>query len=186
MPKRSDGPPLGGGYRYGGDEAFRAGLPPQAVDPRLKPSGTELQARQTLAKFSAYRDRVRSFGKSIPVTKGTSKRRASALHRREELEQHERNSYQEKIIRLFVMHHELRESVLDQLQHFIEFDQMHRYTVVHKGLRTVRILFGNQKAHWFVERNMLTGRVKRSITYGSREQAISYHETDCIRFIEVR
>jgi hypothetical protein len=61
---------------------------------------------------------------------------------------------------------------------------MRRYAVVHNGLKRVRILFYNkdEKAYWFVERNMFTGELKRSIDYGSREQAMIYHDADHILF----
>jgi hypothetical protein len=88
MPK--DGPPISGGYRYGGLEALRTGLPASATTPRAKPSESELEARQTLNKFAAYPERAKSIGKPLPPTVGISRRRAASLRRIEELEQEER------------------------------------------------------------------------------------------------
>jgi hypothetical protein len=82
-----DGPPVSSGYRYGGIEALRTGLPPSATTLGSKPSEGELEARQTLVKFAAYPERAKSIGKPLPTTVGVSKRQAAALQRIEELEQ---------------------------------------------------------------------------------------------------
>jgi hypothetical protein len=87
MPK--DGPPISGGYRYGGVEALRTGLPASATSLRSKPAEGELEARQTLVKFAAYPERTKSIGEPLPTTVGISKRRAASLRRIEELEQEE-------------------------------------------------------------------------------------------------
>jgi hypothetical protein len=88
MPK--DGPPISSGYRYGGREAVRTGLPASATALRSKPAEGELEARQTLVKFASYPERAKSIGKPLPATVGISKRRAASLRRIEELEQEER------------------------------------------------------------------------------------------------
>lgn len=88
MPK--DGPPISSGYRYGGLEALRTGLPASATTLRSKPAEGELEARQTLDKFAAYPERAKSIGKPLPATVGISKRRAASLRRIEELEKEER------------------------------------------------------------------------------------------------
>jgi hypothetical protein len=85
-----DGPPISGGYRYGGLESLRTGLPASAMALRSKPAEGELEARQTLFKFAAYPERAKSIGKPLPTTVGISKRRAASLRRIEELEQEER------------------------------------------------------------------------------------------------
>ncbi|MHB8269258.1 hypothetical protein [Bradyrhizobium sp.] len=85
-----DGPPISGGYRYGGLEAVRTGLPASATALRSKPAEGELEARQALDKFAAYPERTKSIGKSLPTTVGISNRRAAALRRIDELEQEER------------------------------------------------------------------------------------------------
>jgi hypothetical protein len=87
MPK--DGPPISGGYRYGGNEALRAGLPPKAADLRSKPTNAELQARLNLAKFTEYVIRARSIGKPLPNTLGVSTRRANALRQIEKVRKQE-------------------------------------------------------------------------------------------------
>lgn len=84
-----DGPPISGGYRYGGLEALRTGLPASATTLRSKPAEVELEARLTLAKFTAYPERTRSIGKPLPITVGVSNRRAAAVRRIDELEQEE-------------------------------------------------------------------------------------------------
>lgn len=82
-----DGPPISSGYRYGGVEALRTGLPTSATALRSKPREDELAARRTLETFAAYPERAKSIGKPLPATVGVSKRRAAALQRIEELEQ---------------------------------------------------------------------------------------------------
>lgn len=85
-----DGPPISSGYRYGGAEALRTGLPTTATALRSKLTEGELVARQTLVKFAAYPERTKSIGKPLPTTVGVSRRRAASLQRIEELEQEER------------------------------------------------------------------------------------------------
>jgi hypothetical protein len=183
MPKHSDGPPLGG-TRFGGLEALRANLPSKAINPRGNVTEADARARKALADFAAYPERTKSIGKPLPPTQGTNSERAAARRKIEELKQQQRADYQDAILKAFGMNRELRKEALAQLQHFIELDQMRRYAVVHNGLKRVRILFYNkdEKAYWFVERNMFTGELKRSIDYGSREQAMIYHDADHILF----
>jgi hypothetical protein len=88
MPKRADGP-TSGRYRFGGREAFRAGLSQKAVDPRSRPNEGDLARRQTLAKFAAYLERTHSIGKPLPATRGISKRRAAVFHEIEEVQRRE-------------------------------------------------------------------------------------------------
>ncbi len=78
-----------------------------------------------------------------------------------------------------------RDQALNQLQHLVRLDQMDRHVVVHQGLRSVLILLFETKARrvWFVERNLLTGKLRRSISYGSISQALSYHQTQTITFV---
>jgi hypothetical protein len=85
-----DGPPISGGYRYGGLEAIRTGLPASAMSLRSKLAEGELEARQTLDKFAAYPERTKSIGKPLPTTVGISDPRAASLRRIDELDQEER------------------------------------------------------------------------------------------------
>ena len=80
---------------------------------------------------------------------------------------------------------EPREQVLNKLDQFVKLDDMDRHMIVHNSLKTVRILFYNKEEtrFWFVERNLLTGKLRRSIDYGSREQAFVYHEADHVLFV---
>lgn len=68
-----------------------------------------------------------------------------------------------------------------RLSRLADYDQ---HVVLLRGLKTVRILFQNKEgtAFWIIERNMFTGRLKRSVDYGSREQAMQHNDADCIVF----
>src|ERR1700734_3542089 len=96
---------------------------------------------------------------------------------------------QDAIIRTLGMNHgadnKPREQALDQLSHLVKLEDMDRHMVVHKGLKTVRILFydKSETKYWFVERNLLTQELYRSIDYGSREQAWTLHETGRVTFL---
>lgn len=70
---------------------------------------------------------------------------------------------------------------LECMNRLADYDQ---HIVLHKGLKTVRILFQNKEgtAYWIIERNMFTGKLKRSVDYGSREQAMMVNDADCILF----
>jgi hypothetical protein len=147
------GPPSGG-YRFGGDEAFRTRLPPKAANPQGKPTGAELQARQTLDKFTAYYERARSIGKPIPATQGISKRRADVLKRREELEQHERDGDSISVIN-------------------------GKYTKLR-----LHWAFGQNGKYWFyIEEDVVMERKRRSKRYFSREGAIRAFDDDHITWV---
>jgi hypothetical protein len=79
-----------------------------------------------------------------------------------------------------------RQEALSELTKFVRLENMDKHIVVHRGLRSVLILFyqGKGRSPWFVERNLLTGKVRRSIAYGTISQALSYSETGTIRFVE--
>jgi len=80
-----------GGYRYGGLESSRAGLPASATTLRSKPTDEgELENDKTLENFAAYPERAKSIGKPLPPTIGKSKPREAARRRIEELAQKER------------------------------------------------------------------------------------------------
>lgn len=85
-----DGPPISSGYRYGGREALRTGLPTSATALRSKPPEGDLEARLNLAKFANYPERTNSIGKPLPTTVGISEGQAACLRRIEELKQKER------------------------------------------------------------------------------------------------
>ncbi len=99
------------------------------------------------------------------------------------------NHYQDAIIKTFGMNrggdNKPREECLDKLSQFVKIDQMDRHIVVHQGLDRVRILFNNKQEtkYWFVERNLLTDDLYRSIDYGSREVAFILHDSDRVNFV---
>ena len=78
-----------------------------------------------------------------------------------------------------------RELVLDKLSRFVKLDGLDQHMVVLNKQGLVRILFHNKgmTEYWFVESDQLTGTLRKSITYGSREQAFIFHETNHIRYI---
>ena len=73
-----DGPPSGR-RRYGGLEAFRSGLPPEAANPRRPRKDAEIEKAKNLVDFTDHFGRLKSFDKPIPATQGISKHRANAL-----------------------------------------------------------------------------------------------------------
>lgn len=77
-----------------------------------------------------------------------------------------------------------REDALNKLAHYIRLDEMDKHVIVHRSLRSVVILFYSKRSAFFVERNRLTGAVRKSIEYGTVSQALSYHETGTIKFVE--
>ena len=79
-----------------------------------------------------------------------------------------------------------REEALNALERYVRLDQMDNHAVVRQGSRTVLMLFWNSKARktWFVERNLITGVIRRSINYGSVSQAFEFHKHGVIRFVE--
>jgi hypothetical protein len=83
VPKHSDGPPSGG-HRYGGLEAFRSGLPPEAANPRRPRTDAEIKAAKSLADFTDYFGRVKSINRPLPRTKGVSPLRAIVQKKMEE------------------------------------------------------------------------------------------------------
>lgn len=79
-----------------------------------------------------------------------------------------------------------RAEVAKQLDSFVKLENMDKHLVIHRGLRTVLILFfeGKGRKSWFVERNLLTGKLRKSIVYGEVSQALMYHKTGTIKFVE--
>jgi hypothetical protein len=182
MPRHSDGPPAGG-YRYGSLKALQARLPAKAINPTGAITEIDAQARQNLSKFAAYSQRPKSIGKPLPVTCSTSAGRAAVSKKIDELKQQERAQYQDALIKIFHTNHESREETWEQLEPFIKLERTpHRIT--YKGLKKIRVLLCNKgrNAYWFLERNMFTGYLQRSIDYGSLEQAMIYNDTDRIHF----
>lgn len=82
-----------------------------------------------------------------------------------------------------------RAKVEDARQRLLNHEDVERHVVIHKGLRTVRVLFWTSDHHrwWFVEHDLfqkeLDQSFKRSVVYGSREQAMTRHELDYITWL---
>jgi hypothetical protein len=86
-----DGPPSSGGYRFGAVDAFHSGLPADAANPRGKVTTADAEKRQNLAKFAAYPERAKSFGKQIPITKRMREHSAKAQRLAEQEKRTERD-----------------------------------------------------------------------------------------------
>jgi hypothetical protein len=82
-----DGPPSSSGYRFGGLETFRSGLPPKAANPRGPRTSSELEAGENLAAFNNYFGRAKSIGQPLPRAQGVSPERAVVLQKLEQSEQ---------------------------------------------------------------------------------------------------
>jgi hypothetical protein len=83
-----DGPPISSGYRHGGDKAMHSGLSPKATYPRSNATDTEsLQAWQDLDDFARYHERTKRIGQPLPVTQGISPERATALKKKQQMEE---------------------------------------------------------------------------------------------------
>jgi hypothetical protein len=89
-----DGPPSSAtGYRFGGQNAFRANLPSNAINPRGPVTNeAEARARRNLSGFADYYARARALGQPAPVTQGVSPSRAAAQQRIKDLEKKERKN----------------------------------------------------------------------------------------------
>jgi hypothetical protein len=139
-------------------------------------------ARRSNASAQRQIPREQFIGEAAARARYFSPANAEARQRRE-------NHYQDAIIKTLGMNRGAdnapREEALDQLSLLVKLEEMDRHMVVHKGLKTVRILFYNKEEtkYWFVERNLLTNDLYRSIDYGSREQAFIFHETDRVKFV---
>jgi hypothetical protein len=149
MPKHSDGPPSGG-RRYGGLEAFRSGLPPQAANPRRPRTHAELKAARNLADFTDHFGRLKSFDEPIPETQGVSRRRAASFKRRQELER-ERPLVKPVIIK----RGKFKELWL------VRDDEVSVW-------------------YRFVEKNFATRTIRRSLSLRGRERAMQIYEADRI------
>jgi hypothetical protein len=151
-----DGPPSGR-RRYGGLEAFRSGLPPEAANPRRPRTDAEIEKAKNLVDFTDHFGRLKSFDKPIPATQGISKHRANALKRREELEQHERDGNSISLI---------NGKITKRLLFWSHGSEIRKY--------------------WFiVERDTITGKTQRSKRYFSREGALLAHNTEQITWQRV-
>ncbi len=83
-----DGPPSSGtGYRFGGLEAFRSGLPPKAANTRGPRTSSELEAGENLAAFNDYFGRAKSIGQPLPRAQGVSPERTAVLQKIEQSKQ---------------------------------------------------------------------------------------------------
>ena len=114
------------------------------------------EVRQNLAKFAAYRERIKSLGKFLPDTDSINAPRAAALREIQELMHQERTRYRKiQSSKYFVCTVGVREEHWEQLANsFVKLDQISYHKVVHKGLKTIRALLCNKdkKKYWFVER----------------------------------
>ncbi len=74
------------------------------------------------------------------------------------------------------------EAQLDHMNRLADYD---RHIILHTGWRYVRILFSNKEEtqFWIVERDLITGKLRRSMIYGSREQAMMQHDSNVVRFV---
>ena len=147
-----DGPPSSSGYRFGGLEAFRSGLPPKAANPRPR-TDADLEAGENLAAFTDYFGRVGSIGQPLPSTQGISPERAAVFQKI----QHDKLAQSQSSIRSFVVH-EIRGIVLkmyicgDQYWFIKTFPNKTRFQSVNFSSREAAILaYENSKIRWIKE-----------------------------------
>ena len=92
----------------------------------------------------------------------------------------------EHILHLYRKEPEERAKAREQADRYARIEDMERHILMFNGLSRVRILFYNKQRTrwWFVERDLIRGEMRKSIEYGSREQAFAHHETEQIKFVE--
>lgn len=67
----------------------------------------------------------------------------------------------------------------------IKLGEMDRFVVIHKGLRHIRLLFYSADYHswWIVERDLFRDELRKSMVYGSRDQAMTASQLDYVEWI---
>jgi hypothetical protein len=149
-----DGPPSSStGYRFGGLEALRAGLPPKAASPRVR-TAADLEAGANLAAFTDYSGRVKSIGHSRPRPQSVSRERAAAL---EKIQRLEKPANPRTIIEEW--HYEKK----------YEFPG-----------EVLRLYFYAGKYRWYEEKR---GVKKLSVEYPSRERALERFNVGFIEYM---
>jgi hypothetical protein len=140
-----DGPPISGGFRFGGIKAMRTGLPPKATNLQAIVTDADLEARRSLSDFASYHARAKSIGKPLSATRGVSRERAAALLKSQELDQQQLN-----VERTFTISDNGR------------FKLKLGVDVANKRYR-------------FVEEDLFEGSMRYSVLYPSKDLAILYH-----------
>lgn len=71
-------------------------------------------------------------------------------------------------------------------QELISKGERDHFIVIHQGLRHVRLMFYTADYHkwWIVERDLFRNTLRKSMVYGSRDQAMTASGLDYIQWIE--